>query len=172
MDRQLGNPGPLMTSPLRLGPVDAGEALTLQLAAYVPEARAHGNIDLPPLVETFEQAKDALGDPACFAWGIRESGRLVASVRIVVDGAAGLVGRLVVAPDRQGHGLGSSLLLAAEAAMPPSVTVFRLFTGELSAGPLRMYSKLGYVETHRTPESHYELVHFEKPRVRPAGPVR
>ncbi|RSN23824.1 GNAT family N-acetyltransferase [Amycolatopsis sp. WAC 01416] len=174
MDRELGNPGPLMTSPspLRLGPVDAGEALTLQLAAYVSEARAHGNIDLPPLLETLEQAKEALGDAACFAWGVRESGRLVASVRIVVDGEAGLVGRLIVAPDRQGHGLGSSLLLAAEAAAPPSVTVFRLFTGERSAGPLRMYRKLGYVETHRTPEEHYELVHFEKPRVRTGGPVR
>ncbi|WP_229908282.1 GNAT family N-acetyltransferase [Amycolatopsis oliviviridis] len=158
--------------PLRLGPVDAGEMLTLQRAAYVPEARAHENIDLPPLLETFEQTKAALGDPACFAWGVRESGRLVASVRIVVDGGAGLVGRLIVAPDRQGHGLGSSLLLAAEAAMPSSVTVFRLFTGERSAGPLRMYRKLGYVETHRTREEHYELVHFEKPRVRTGGPVR
>nr|WP_152547065.1 GNAT family N-acetyltransferase [Amycolatopsis orientalis] len=173
MDRQLGNPGPLMTSPpLRLGPVDAGEVLTLQRAAYVPEARAHENLDLPPLMETFEQTKEALGDPACFSWGIRESGRLVASVRIVVHGEAGLVGRLIVAPDRQGHGLGSSLLLAAEAAMPPVVTVFRLFTGQFSAGPLRMYPKLGYVETHRTTEEHYELVHFEKPRVRPDGPVR
>ncbi|WP_039923555.1 GNAT family N-acetyltransferase [Amycolatopsis decaplanina] len=163
-----------MTSPslLRLGPVDAGEVLTLQRAAYVPEAREHENLDLPPLLETFEQAKEVLGDPACFAWGIRESGRLVASVRIVVDGGAGLVGRLIVAPDKQGHGLGSSLLLAAEAAAPPSVTVFRLFTGERSAGPLRMYRKLGYVETHRTPEKHYELVHFEKPRVRTGGPVR
>ncbi len=172
MDRELGNPGPLMTSPLRLGPVDAGETLTLQRAAYVPEARTHRNLDLPPLLETFEQAEEALGDPACFAWGTRESGRLVASVRIVVDGEAGLVGRLIVAPDRQGHGLGSSLLLAAEAAMPESVTVFRLFTGERSIGPLRMYSKLGYVETHRTPEADYELVHFEKPRVVPGGPVR
>ncbi|MEV7553547.1 GNAT family N-acetyltransferase [Amycolatopsis sp. NPDC089917] len=173
MDRELGNPGAVMTSPpLRLGPVDAGEVLTLQRAAYVPEARAHENIDLPPLLETFEQTKEALGDPACFAWGVRESGRLVASVRIVVDGGAGLVGRLIVAPDRQGHGLGSSLLLAAESAMPSSVTVFRLFTGERSVGPLRMYRKLGYVETHRTPEEHYELVHFEKPRVRTDGTVR
>jgi len=175
VDRQLGHPGALTMSPLpllRLGPIDAGEVLTLQRAAYVPEAREHENLDLPPLLETFEQTKEALGDPPCFAWGIRESGRLVASVRIVVDGGAGLVGRLIVAPDRQGHGLGSSLLLAAEAAAQPSVTVFRLFTGERSAGPLRMYRKLGYVETHRTPEKHYELVHFEKPRVRPDGPVR
>ncbi|WP_051137665.1 GNAT family N-acetyltransferase [Amycolatopsis alba] len=161
-----------LPSLLRLEPVDAGEVLTLQRAAYVPEARAHRDIDIPPLLETFEQTKEALGDPACFAWGVRESGRLVASVRIVVDGGAGLVGRLIVAPDRQGQGLGSSLLLAAEAATPSSVTVFRLFTGERSAGPLRMYRKLGYVETHRTPEEHYELVHFEKPRVRTDGPVR
>jgi GNAT superfamily N-acetyltransferase len=151
---------------LRLGPADAGEILTLQRAAYVPEARAHDAFDLPPLVETLDQLKTAIDDPACFAWGTREAGRLVASVRIVVDGDAGLVGRLVVAPDRQGHGLGSSLLLATEAAMPPAVTVFRLFTGDKSVGPLRMYPKLGYVETRRTPELHYQVVHFEKPRVR------
>lgn len=54
MDRQLGNPGPLMMALLRLGPVDAGEVLTLQRAAYVPEAREHENLDLPPLLETFE----------------------------------------------------------------------------------------------------------------------
>ncbi|MEV6906991.1 GNAT family N-acetyltransferase [Amycolatopsis sp. NPDC051071] len=157
---------------LRLGPADAGEMLTVQRAAYVTEARAHDTFDLPPLLETWEQAKEALDDSACFAWGTREAGRLVASVRIVVDGEAGLVGRLVVAPDRQGHGLGSSLLLAAEAAMPAAVTVFRLFTGERSFGPLRMYPKLGYVETRRTPELHYQVVHFEKTRVRPGATVR
>ncbi len=171
MGRELGNPGALMT-PLRLGPADAGEILTLQRAAYVPEARAHNAFDLPPLVETLDQLKAAIDQPACFAWGTREAGRLVASVRIVADGEVGRVGRLVVAPDRQGHGLGSALLRAAEAVMPSEVTVFRLFTGELSVGPLRMYPKLGYVETHRTPELHYEVVHFEKPRVRSGDAVR
>ena len=46
--------------------------------------------------------------------------------------------------------------------LPPEVRVLRLFTGELSEGPLRLYARLGYVETGRAPEAHYHLVHLEK----------
>ena len=42
-----------METLLRLGVADAGEVLTLQRAAYVPEAQAqaqaHGDLDRPPL---------------------------------------------------------------------------------------------------------------------------
>ncbi|WP_370944878.1 GNAT family N-acetyltransferase [Amycolatopsis sp. cg5] len=151
-----------MMEPVRLGPQDAGEILTLQRAAYVTEARAHRTFDLPPLVETLSETREALGDPLCLAWGYREGERLVASVRVRVVGNVGEVGRLVVAPDRQGNGYGGSLLLAAEARLPRGVTVFRLFTGEFSQGPLRLYQRLGYHETHRSPEFDYQLVHFEK----------
>ncbi|WIV60501.1 GNAT family N-acetyltransferase [Amycolatopsis nalaikhensis] len=161
MDGQLGHPGPV--KPLRLGVADAGEVLTLQRAAYVTEARAHDDWDLPPLLETLDEARAAL--ESCLSWGFREHGRLVASVRLTVSGAVGMVGRLVVAPDRQGQGLGRALLLAAEGLAPPEVTVFRLFTGSKSVGPQAMYRKLGYRETHRTPENNHELVHFEKARV-------
>lgn len=151
-----------MMEPVRLGPQDAGEILTLQRAAYVTEARAHRTFDLPPLVETLSETREALGDPLCLAWGYREEARLVASVRIRVVGNVGEVGRLVVAPDRQGNGYGGSLLLAAEARLPRGVTVFRLFTGEHSHGALRLYKRLGYHETRRTIELDYQLVHFEK----------
>ncbi|WP_328612678.1 GNAT family N-acetyltransferase [Amycolatopsis sp. NBC_00355] len=161
MVRQLGHPR--QVKPLRLGVADAGEVLTLQRAAYVTEARAHDDFDLPPLLETFAEAQAALA--SCLSWGIRENGRLLASVRLAVTGHVGVVTRLVVAPDRQGAGLGGGLLLAAEAAAPPEVTVFRLFTGSKSVGPLGLYAKHGYRETHRTPENNHELVHLEKVRV-------
>lgn len=156
--------------PLRLSVADAGEALTLQRAAYVTEARAYADFDLPPLLETLEETRVALA--SCLSWGFRENGRLVASVRLAVTGHVGVIGRLVVAPDRQGRGFGGELLRVAEAAAPPPVTVFRLFTGSKSVGPLRLYAKHGYRETHRTPELDYELVHLEKARVHPSGPVR
>ncbi|GHF97707.1 MULTISPECIES: GNAT family N-acetyltransferase [Amycolatopsis] len=156
---QLGHPGPV--TPLRLGVADAGEVLTLQRAAYVTEARAHGDLDLPPLLETLEETRAAL---AGLSWGVRESGRLVASVRLTVTGPVAVIGRLVVAPDRQGFGLGGALLRFAESAAPAEVAVFRLFTGSKSAGPLHLYAKHGYRETHRTPENNHELVHLEKAR--------
>ncbi|MEC3979588.1 GNAT family N-acetyltransferase [Amycolatopsis sp. H20-H5] len=163
MDGQLGHPGPLVEL-LRLGPGDAGELFTLQRASYISEARLHQDFDLPPLVEPLEGVQAALIDPACLVWGVRESGRLLASVRFVIRGEVAEIGRLVVAPDQQGRGLGSSLLLAAEDAVPPSVSVFRLFTGSLSVVPLKLYPRLGYRETHRSPEADHELVHFEKER--------
>ncbi|MEV5715594.1 GNAT family N-acetyltransferase [Amycolatopsis mediterranei] len=164
---QLGHPGPV--TPLRLGVADAGEVLTLQRAAYVTEARAHGDLDLPPLLETLDETRVAL---AGLCWGVREAGRLVASVRLTVTGPVGVIGRLVVAPDRQGAGLGGGLLRFAESAAPAEVTVFRLFTGSKSVGPLHLYAKHGYRETHRTPENNHELVHLEKARVHVPGRVR
>ena len=149
--------------PLRLGVEDAGEVLTLQRAAYITEARAHDDFDLPPLLETLDETRTALSSLLC--WGFRDGGRLVASVRLTLAGPVAVIGRLVVAPDRQGERLGSALLRFAESAAPPSVTTFRLFTGSKSAGPLSLYGKHGYRETHRTPENNHELVHLEKARV-------
>jgi len=150
--------------PLRLGTTDAGEILTLQRAAYVTEAQAHDDLGMPPLTQTLDQLRAELADPACTAWGIRENGRLVASVRVHLSKETAEIGRLVVAPDRQGHGLGTALLRTAEAELPDSVTIIRLFTGEHSLANLRLYTRLGYRETERTPAGNYRLVHLAKTR--------
>jgi len=152
------------SDPVRLWPDDAGEVLTLQRAAYVTEAQAHGDLTMPPLTQTLDQLRAELADPAVTAWGIHENGRLVASVRVrLVEPNVAEVGRLVVAPDRQGHGLGSGLLHAAEARLPRRVSLVRLFTGEHSHANLRLYRRLGYRETGRTSAGDYELVHLAKP---------
>lgn len=73
------------------------------------------------------------------------------------------LGRLIVAPDRQGRGLGSRLLGLTESRLPATVTDLRLFTGEFSTGNLRLYERFGYKETHRTPTpAGYALVHLSK----------
>lgn len=150
-------------NPLRLGADDAGEILTLQRAAYVTEAQAHSDLAMPPLTQTLDQLRAELADSRVTAWGIRERGRLVASVRVrLADLATAEVGRLCVAPDRQGNGLGSALLLAAEAHLRDEVTVIRLFTGEHSRANLRLYGRLGYRETERVPAGSYHLVHLAK----------
>ncbi|WP_326566502.1 GNAT family N-acetyltransferase [Amycolatopsis rhabdoformis] len=167
---QLGHPRAV--TPELLTEADAGELFTLQRAAYLSEARAHGNFDLPPLVEPLADVRAALADPALPVWGVRDGHRLIATVRIRVRGDVGEVGRLAVAPDRQGEGLGTELLLAAEELAASAVTRFRLFTGERSAGALRLYARLGYRETHRSPEADYELIHLEKPRGRAPAAIR
>jgi GNAT superfamily N-acetyltransferase len=148
--------------PVRLGPSDAGELLTLQRAAYVTEAQLHDDPHLPPLTETLEEARAELADPAVVVLGVRDGGRLVASVRLRDrgDGRIGL-GRLCVAPDRQGEGLGTMLLRAGESAFPGVVAV-ELITGGRSERNLRLYGREGYAETHRTAAGTHDLVHLAK----------
>ncbi|MGF7124121.1 GNAT family N-acetyltransferase [Rhodococcus sp. TAF43] len=150
-----------------LSDVDAGELLTLQRAAYVTEAQAHHDPNLPPLMQTSEELQRELRDDAVLALGLRDdSSRLVAAVRVRIgqpDRRTAELGRLVVAPDMQGRGLGSRLLSLTEQHLPESVTEMRLFTGEFSSGNLRLYARFGYHETHRTPTlSGYDLVHLAK----------
>jgi ribosomal protein S18 acetylase RimI-like enzyme len=152
-------------TPVRLSVADAGEILTLQRAAYVTEAQLHDDIMMPPLTQSLDQLRSELADPGCLAWGIRESGRLVASLRVcLIDESTAEIRRAVVAPDRQGHGLGTALLQAAEGMLPGQVTTVRLFTGEHSTANLRLYQRLGFQLAGRTSAGSYDLVHLVKAR--------
>ncbi len=144
-----------------LGEVDAGEILTLQRAAYVTEAQAHNDLDLPPLTQTLDELRAELRDPDVRALGVRESGRLIGAVRLRCVGSAVELGRLTVVPDLQGKGVGSFLLTASESAFPETRKM-QLFTGENSIANLRLYERRGYVETYRTPVGDYALVHLAK----------
>jgi GNAT superfamily N-acetyltransferase len=148
---------------VRIGLDDAGELLTLQRAAYVTEAQLHDDVRLPALLQTLDALVAELSSPSVAAWGVRRGGRLVAAVRLrdLADGTAEL-GRLVVAPDLQGRGLGSRLLADAEALLPAGTLAVHLFTGDRSEANLRLYRRHGYVETHRTPAGGHELVHLVK----------
>ena len=151
-----------MTPPLRIGPAsveDAGELLTLQRAAYVTEAQLYDDLRLPALVQTLAELRAELAAGG----GVvdREGARLVGAVRLRLDGDVLHVGRLTVAPDRQGEGIGTRLLAAAEAAAPARRAA--LFTGHRSKANLRLYRRCGYVEMRREPvHDGLTLVHLEK----------
>ncbi|WP_219463948.1 GNAT family N-acetyltransferase [Nonomuraea rhizosphaerae] len=139
---------------------DAGEILTLQRAAYVSEAQLYGDPFIPPLVESLEQVRKAV--EAHLVLKAVAGARIVGAVRGQLAGATCLVGRLVVAPDHQGRGLGRALMeaLHAEAA---EAEAFDLFTGHLSEGNLRLYRRLGYRETRRERmDDHLTLVHMRR----------
>ncbi len=108
--------------PLRLTVTDAGEILTLQRAAYVTEAQLHDDLQMPALTQSLADLEAELADPANAAFGVREEGRLIACLRVSrVDDSTAEVRRIAVAPDRQGLGLGTALLLATEAGLPTEV---------------------------------------------------
>jgi ribosomal protein S18 acetylase RimI-like enzyme len=147
-----------------LTPGDAGEVLTLQRAAFVTEAQAHRDLDIPPLTQTLADLRAELGERCCHGWGIREAGRLVACVRAHLSGDTAELTRLAVAPDRQGHGIGTRLLLATEDLLPPQVRTIGLATGQHSHANLRLYRRHGYRQTHTTQAGAYLLVHLAKTR--------
>ncbi|WP_343061635.1 GNAT family N-acetyltransferase [Nocardioides luti] len=127
-------------------PGDVGELYTLQRACWVQEAQDNPDVEIPALGESLEDV---------VAWAARDhvlvarsAGRLVGAVRArarTTDrGTAWDIGRLMVAPDLHGRGLGRMLLGRIEAAAPADATSYELFTGAGSLRNQRMYKKAGY----------------------------
>ena len=145
-----------------VGAADGGELLTLQRAAFVTEAQLYDDPRLPALVETLPELLAAVqAGPALTA---RDDGRLVGAVRTRVAGEVLHVGRLVVAPDQQGRGIGRARLAEVERAAGPGVRSAALFTGHRSVGNLRLYERAGYVEHRRDRvDDRLTLVHLAKP---------
>ncbi len=143
---------------------DAGELLTLQLACWVTEAHANGSLDIPPLHEDLAGVQAWL--PHWTTFVVRSAGRLVGAARGRLHGDAWEIGRLMVAPDLRGRGLGRWLLAHAESAAPPQAHRLSLFTGTGSADNLRMYRRAGYRPVPDTGTA--GMVHLTKP-VRGAG---
>ncbi|MEV0619891.1 GNAT family N-acetyltransferase [Nonomuraea sp. NPDC050404] len=139
---------------------DAGEILTLQRAAYVAEAQLYGDPYIPPLVESLEQVRKAVEGGTVLK--ALDAGRIIGAVRAQLSGTTCLVGRLVVAPDRQGQGVGSALLRTLHEQVPEA-TAFDLFTGHLSEANLRLYRRLGYRETSRERmDEHLTVVYLRR----------
>jgi GNAT superfamily N-acetyltransferase len=136
----------LTVRPIR--PDDAGEVMTLQRAAFVQEALIYGTPEMPPLTQTLEEVESELHENlGCVAL---DGPRMVGAVRARLDGSLLLVGRIAIAPDRAGEGIGTTLLAAVERrGAEAGATEAELFTGSLSEANLRLYEREGYVETQR-----------------------
>ncbi len=132
-------------------PADAPELLVLQRACWLPEGQLANSWVVPPLVEGLD---DVLADlPVWTTYAVRlrgregAPGRLVGSVRARLrpgDDAVWETGRLMVAPDLQGRGLGRAMLDLSESLAPPSVRTFWLNTGRTSEANIRRYKRAGY----------------------------
>ena len=131
-----------------IGPADAGEVLTLQRAAFVQEALIYGTPNMPPLTQTLDEVEAELQqNDGCVAY---LGPRMVGAVRARRDGDLLLIGRLAIAPDMQGRGIGSRLLAAVEGAgRDAGAREAALFTGALSGANPRLFDRQGYGETER-----------------------
>jgi len=126
-------------------PEDAGEILTIQRAAFASEALIYGDPDMPPLVQTLEELEAEIAEGQ--GWVARVGPRLVGAIRCRETEELLLIGRIAIAPDLQGSGIGRGLLEAAEQhSQAPEA---ELFTGSLSEANIRLYERCGYRITER-----------------------
>ena len=124
---------------------DAAELLVLQRCCWVDEAIANETLDIAALHESLDDVRRWIDEWT--TWCVRLDGRLVAAVRARREGGTWEIGRLMVAPDLSGHGLGRWLLGLAEADAPDDVDVIALFTGAKSARNIAMYERAGFRRT-------------------------
>ncbi|MFF2506746.1 GNAT family N-acetyltransferase [Streptomyces sp. NPDC058067] len=125
---------------------DAEKILKLQYLCYQSEAELYGDYSIEPLTEPLDSVKAELAGGTVLVARLGEE--VVAAVRgsVDADGTA-RIGKLVVHPRMQRHGLGGRLLDAVEAKLGAGGAAkrFQLFTGHRSEHNLRLYRKHGYV---------------------------
>ena len=149
----------VLISPVQ--PADVGEIFTLQRAAYVTEAQLYSDVSLPPLRQTYKELAAELESTLAIKATIGH--RIVGAARARLNGSVLHIGRLMVAPDLQGQGIGSQLLTALERAVADRVDRYTLFTGHLSQANIRLYERHGYVEVRREElKPGVVLVHLDK----------
>ncbi len=124
---------------------DAAELMVLQRCCWVDEAVANDTLDVQALHETLEDVRAWVD--VWTTWCVRVDGRLVGAVRARQEGSSWEIGRLMVAPDLVGRGLGGWLLRFAEDQAPADVESITLFTGSQSARNIAIYERAGFRRT-------------------------
>jgi ribosomal protein S18 acetylase RimI-like enzyme len=123
--------------------------------AYLSEAIIYDDYEIQPLKQTREEIRNEIDTRVVLK--STEGGRIIGSVRAYQRGETCFIGKLIVHPERQNQGIGSSLMAAVE-KMFPTARRFELFTGHKSVRNLHLYGKLGYREFGREVVNH-KLVH-------------
>jgi GNAT superfamily N-acetyltransferase len=94
---------------------------------------------------------------------VAERGAVVGVIVLVDSGDHLLIENVAVDPESQHRGIGRALLAFAEAhAASVGVAELRLYTNEAMHDNLRLYPRLGYVETGRGRGAGFNRVYFRK----------
>lgn len=146
---------------LRATVADAAEILALQKLAYLSEAELYNDYTIQPLTQTIDELAADFGLKT-FLKGV-EGGRIIGSVNGLMEGDRCLIGRLMVHPDFQGRGIGTTLMKAIEGSFADA-RAWELFTGELSLKNISLYERLGYrvVRKEQFRGSRFAVVFMEK----------
>ncbi len=120
---------------------DAEEILELQKLAYISEAEIIDDFTIPPLHQTTAEILSEFDHQVFLK--VAHKGRIIGSVRCCLENGTCHIGKLIVHPDHQNHGVGTKLLQAAENQYPDARR-YELFTGQKSEKNLHIYEKCGY----------------------------
>jgi ribosomal protein S18 acetylase RimI-like enzyme len=132
----------------------------LQQMAFAEEGLRSGTRDIPPLQEDVDSIVQHVQQQIALVAVVHE--RLVGSVRGVKGDSGYVIRALIVHPECQGEGIGSTLLRALETAFPKPTRV-DLTTNALMTGNVPFYEKHGYKVDHRTePMPGIVLAHMSK----------
>jgi len=120
---------------------DAEEILELQKLAYQSEAILNNDWTIPPLTQSLSQIKSEFENKIFLKVAIGD--KIIGSVRASLDDGTCRIGRLIVHPDYQKNGIGTSLMERIEELFSHAER-FELFTGKKSIDNIRLYQRLGY----------------------------
>jgi ribosomal protein S18 acetylase RimI-like enzyme len=123
---------------------DAEQILKLQYLCYQGEAALYNDYGIEPLTQSLDSLKAEFETHTVLVAWLGDE--VVGSVRGEIADGIAKIGRLIVHPRLQGHGLGTRLLGALETRLAEADS-FELFTGHRSEENLRLYTRLGYAES-------------------------
>lgn len=139
---------------------DYGEMFTLQRAAFVDESRLYGTPNVPALKESLSEFVARLTKSD--SWVAVDQRRIVGAVSLRNCTGAPAVERLMVAPDRRGEGISSTLLNVVEhAAIDAGFGSIQLVVGDLAVESQQIYLHLGWriVNSYYLPDYEHVLLH-------------
>ncbi len=143
------------------GEEDLANILDLQKKAFHGQAVIYNDFTLPSLTQTLDDLKRESREKTFYK--LELNGTIAASVRCHVQEDTLHVEKLMVDPELQGRGIGTSMMRQIEALYAGRVNRYCLFTGDKSTRNLHMYRKLGYFERGRKPlNANCTLILLEK----------
>jgi GNAT superfamily N-acetyltransferase len=98
------------------------------------------------------------------AWVLEDAGRITGILILEETPEGFLLDNIAVPPEGQGKGYGRALIEFAEAeARRRGFAEIRLYTHEMMTENIALYTRIGFVETHRVSEKGYDRVYMTKP---------
>lgn len=139
---------------------DLPAILALQKLAFRSEAEIYKDYTLPPLLQDENSILKEFENGTILK--ATSDNKIVGSVRACQNEEICLIGKLVVAPEARGKGIGKRLMHAIEKSFSTSEK-YKISTGHKSERNLKLYEKLGYKVVGTEPiTSALSLVKMEK----------